>query len=124
LKVRSYYVDVVGCLATALGGAYLAWAGLQALRLYIIPAEQLVARGQPNPQFAVWGSIFFQWIGVALIMCSFLLYVIALHSRQSARISLGCCPRCGYDLRYEFKNGCAECGWLRCVDNQKTPKSA
>lgn len=29
------------------------------------------------------------------------------------RTRRGRCPRCGYDLRGEFKDGCSECGWGR-----------
>ena len=25
----------------------------------------------------------------------------------------GCCPGCGYELRWQFERGCPECGWKR-----------
>ncbi len=33
--------------------------------------------------------------------------------RRLAHRRQGRCPRCGYDLRGEFKEGCSECGWRR-----------
>ena len=34
-------------------------------------------------------------------------------ARRFIRTRRGRCPRCGYDLRGEFKDGCSECGWGR-----------
>jgi hypothetical protein len=31
--------------------------------------------------------------------------------RRQRRIDAGRCPRCGYDLRFDFARGCTECGW-------------
>jgi hypothetical protein len=38
---------------------------------------------------------------------------ILLYRRYSkgARIAYGHCPKCNYDLRSSFENGCSECGW-------------
>lgn len=33
--------------------------------------------------------------------------------RDQRRMRKGLCPVCGYDLRGEFDDGCAECGWRR-----------
>ncbi len=33
--------------------------------------------------------------------------------REVLRMRRGHCPRCGYDLRYDFARGCPECGLLR-----------
>ncbi len=32
---------------------------------------------------------------------------------RALRIQRGRCPRCGYDLKWEHKSGCPECGWNR-----------
>jgi hypothetical protein len=33
--------------------------------------------------------------------------------RKVLRMQRGCCPECGFDLRYAFAAGCPECGFLR-----------
>jgi hypothetical protein len=32
---------------------------------------------------------------------------------EVARVRRGACVRCGYDLQWDFINGCSECGWRR-----------
>jgi hypothetical protein len=34
-------------------------------------------------------------------------------SREVARVRSGRCVECGYDLGYDYLNGCPECGWRR-----------
>lgn len=31
--------------------------------------------------------------------------------RRTRRLERGCCPRCGYDLRFDDEKRCSECGW-------------
>jgi len=31
--------------------------------------------------------------------------------RRVRRRQAGLCPLCSYDLKYDFRNGCSECGW-------------
>lgn len=38
--------------------------------------------------------------------------------REVARFRRGGCVRCGYDLGYDFLNGCPECGWRRDAPNR------
>lgn len=49
--------------------------------------------------------------------CLFLLRVVMTWplrvAREVLRMRRGRCPRCGYDLRYNFAGGCSECGFLR-----------
>ena len=33
--------------------------------------------------------------------------------RRVRRRQAGLCPLCGYDLKYDFRTGCSECGWER-----------
>ena len=33
--------------------------------------------------------------------------------RELGRMRRGCCVACGYDLGFDFKSGCPECGWRR-----------
>ena len=35
--------------------------------------------------------------------------------RRLRRQQAGLCPLCGYDLKYDFRIGCSECGWKRPV---------
>jgi hypothetical protein len=32
---------------------------------------------------------------------------------ELSRLRKGCCIACGYDLGYDFRAGCPECGWRR-----------
>jgi hypothetical protein len=43
--------------------------------------------------------------------------------REVARFRRGACIECGYDLGYDFINGCPECGWRRDQLTQHTPTS-
>ena len=36
--------------------------------------------------------------------------------REMSRMRNGCCVKCGYQLGYDFKAGCPECGWRRGDD--------
>lgn len=38
--------------------------------------------------------------------------------REVARFRRGGCVQCGYDLGYDFLNGCPECGWRRDAPNR------
>jgi hypothetical protein len=31
--------------------------------------------------------------------------------REGRRLRKGCCPACGYDLRWRLEAGCPECAW-------------
>jgi len=42
--------------------------------------------------------------------------------REVARFRRGTCIQCGYDLGYDFVNGCPECGWRR--DQHTAPASS
>ena len=33
--------------------------------------------------------------------------------RRRDRMRQGRCPTCAYDLQYDFRTGCSECGWDR-----------
>lgn len=36
---------------------------------------------------------------------------------ELARMRRGCCLKCGYQLGFEFRPGCPECGWRRSIDD-------
>jgi len=35
---------------------------------------------------------------------------------ELARMRRGCCLSCGYQLGFDFRAGCPECGWRRSAD--------
>jgi hypothetical protein len=56
------------------------------------------------------------WGGLLLDVCLFStlgggLATTFVSLRRLRRRSQGHCPRCGYDLRFAFVDGCSECGW-------------
>ena len=55
---------------------------------------------------AVVNTLFYAaiWFGLFFVMG---------RTRRFIRTRRGRCPRCGYDLRGEFADGCPECGWGR-----------
>ena len=59
------------------------------------------------------------WQGLAMNTLLYALASIAVYelmSRviQASRFRRGRCPRCRYDLRFDYRTGCSECGW-RCM---------
>lgn len=65
-------------------------------------------------------------IGFALngIFYAVLLWLFAsgpLVLRRFSRGNRGHCAICGYDLRYNFANGCPECGWRRKETDAEQP---
>ena len=44
--------------------------------------------------------------------------IMLLMVKLPTRHNRGLCPKCAYDLRYEFHRGCPECGWGR-EDSEK-----
>ena len=34
------------------------------------------------------------------------------------RMRRGCCIACGYELDFDFRSGCPECGWRRSANAQ------
>ena len=52
----------------------------------------------------------------ALIVLRWTLLTPLRTTRRVLRMQRGGCPSCGYDLRYDFSAGCAECGFLRAAD--------
>src|SRR6266850_1456226 len=37
---------------------------------------------------------------------------------EMARMRKGCCLACGYQLGFDFRSGCPECGWRRSLDDR------
>ncbi|MGD9688828.1 MAG: TFIIB-type zinc ribbon-containing protein [Phycisphaerales bacterium] len=72
------------------------------------PIEILPLRPIVGP--ALVNSVFF---GVAIGIVGAVVLVPLRVFRRLARMQTGRCPRCGYDIRYDFARGCPECGLLR-----------
>jgi hypothetical protein len=36
---------------------------------------------------------------------------------ELSRMRRGCCLQCGYQLGFDFRAGCPECGWRRSLDD-------
>jgi hypothetical protein len=72
-----------------------------------------VARSLP------WGyvrnSVAITMAFILLIACLDWMLSRLLRWRDGRVMRRGCCPKCGYLLRYEFSAGCPECGWRREV---------
>ena len=52
-------------------------------------------------------------LGAALWLIWLMLTRPARFLTESARARRGACVRCGYDLQFDLKHGCPECGWRR-----------
>ena len=44
--------------------------------------------------------------------------VFAMMLKLPTRRNRGLCPKCAYNLRYEYHAGCPECGWGRDPQSQ------
>ncbi len=70
----------------------------------------------PFPPFRpVWGGLLIDSMAYGLVL--WLGFVVLTRParllREVVRMRRGACPRCGYDLRFDFARGCPECGLLR-----------
>jgi hypothetical protein len=69
----------------------------------------------PMPLRPIWSGLL---INVAIYSVTWCLLWLGLtvprrFVREVSRFRSGCCVQCGYDLGYDFINGCPECGWRR-----------
>jgi hypothetical protein len=69
----------------------------------------------PMPLRPIWSGLL---VNVAIYATAwYLLYLAATAPRrffrETSRFRKGCCIQCGYDLGYDFIQGCPECGWRR-----------
>lgn len=67
-----------------------------------------------RPNAIRWPGFIANSIVYAVLAFLFINGLLFAH-RRSRRLR-GRCPRCAYDLRAEFANGCPECGWNRAQD--------
>ena len=77
----------------------------------------------PVPLRPIWIGLIGDTIFFALIWFGLwaVLVIPRRFVREVARFRRGGCVQCGYDLGYDFINGCPECGWRR--DHQTAPPS-
>ena len=69
----------------------------------------------PIPFLPVWSGLVGDTVfyGVIWLVAWSALTVPRRFVREVARFRRGACIECGYDLGYDFLNGCPECGWRR-----------
>ena len=67
------------------------------------------------PLRPIWSNLFLDStiLGVALRLGWLALTRPARVLAESFRARRGACVRCGYDLQFDLKHGCPECGWRR-----------
>lgn len=62
------------------------------------------------------------WLGLAVDTVAFAATLAVLRAMltkpsrfvtELSRLKRGCCVQCGYELNFDFKGGCPECGWRR-----------
>jgi hypothetical protein len=67
------------------------------------------------PYRPIWFGLMFNILFFALIAAS--VYWLLNRPRRLVmellRMRRGCCIACGYELDFDFKSGCPECGWRR-----------
>jgi hypothetical protein len=67
------------------------------------------------PWRPIWTGFAFDTVVFAVLAA--MVYVLAVLPRrfvmEVGRMRRGCCIECGYDLGYDFRAGCPDCGWRR-----------
>jgi hypothetical protein len=67
------------------------------------------------PWRPIWGGLLVDSVlfGTVLAALWAMAVVPRRFFREVSRMKRGCCVACGYDLGYDFRGGCPECGWRR-----------
>jgi hypothetical protein len=67
------------------------------------------------PHNPIWGAMVVNSIFYAALFAGtyFCLAIPRRFFREVSRMRRGGCIACGYDLQFNFQNGCPECGWRR-----------
>ncbi|HEV8292264.1 MAG TPA: discoidin domain-containing protein [Tepidisphaeraceae bacterium] len=87
-------------------------------------SRSLIPRSAPGtlppilPTRPIWGGLFFNAIlyAVSLAIAYWLLVKPRRLILELVRMRHGCCIACGYQLDFDFRSGCPECGWRRSPD--------
>ena len=63
----------------------------------------------------IWRGFLFNTVFYAVVLVGLYWALTAPRRfvRELGRLRRGCCVACGYDLEFDFKPGCPECGWRR-----------
>jgi hypothetical protein len=81
-----------------------------------VPSGGISALPFPPP-FPIWGGLMLDALTYVLLL--WLLWMMLSRpvrvTREILRMRRGVCPKCGYDLRFDFAHGCPECGLLRAA---------
>jgi hypothetical protein len=108
--------------AAALGWPFPAWVATRTLEsLPTAPTRsKTIASAQAGPIAAVPYRPILGGLVLNTLICSVLISLLTLiviypvrPVRRIFRMQRGCCPGCGYDLRFNFAAGCSECGFMR-----------
>jgi len=71
------------------------------------------------PLHPIWSGFVIDTIGFA-ILYRLIYLTLAVPRRfviEISRMRHGCCLACGYQLGFDFRPGCPECGWRRSLDD-------
>lgn len=78
----------------------------------ILPLEnRAIDYERALPLYLLWPGILVDSVFYATLW--FAVLAVPVATRRAIRRTRGRCPRCGYNLRGEFDDGCPECGWNR-----------
>lgn len=74
----------------------------------------------PIPLRPIWTGLLAGGVFWGVVLCGLWYALVAPRRfiREVARFRRGGCVQCGYDLGYDFLNGCPECGWRRDAANR------
>ncbi len=84
----------------------------------IVPAAATSTLPPVLPMRPIWSGLLFNSIFHALFasLAYWLLTKPRLLVVELLRMRRGCCISCGYELDFDFRSGCPECGWRRSND--------
>jgi hypothetical protein len=88
---------------------------LPALWGEVLIKEDGSVAGRALPWRPIWINLLVDsaFLGAGLWICWMLATRPVRYLTESARARRGACVRCGYDLQFDLKPGCPECGWRR-----------
>lgn len=107
-----------GGLATGSGRALTGFQQVSSTMVVTTPSG--TSGPTPIPASPIWSGLLAggAFWGVILAGAWAALVVPRRFFREVSRFRRGGCVQCGYDLGYDFLNGCPECGWRRDAANR------
>jgi hypothetical protein len=112
---------VTSAAAVPAGGASVQLSGAAFITTSLLvtggsgPRGGPVAGEPPLLLFPIWRGFLFNSVFYAVVLLGLYWALTAPRRfvRELGRMRRGCCIACGYDLGFDFKPGCPECGWRR-----------